>query len=130
MTAVIDCASADIVKSPPLEYSERSFYNRENLMGGGVRMVALFKEYIFDFKDLRLSIMCGVCGAEIIVDLANSSSRVMEKCTACRNQFDEQFTQGLIDFQSAYLALASKTKRSVSARIRVQDNQGLDVERK
>jgi hypothetical protein len=84
-------------------------------------MVAAFKEYIFDFTDLRLSLLCSQCGSEIIIDLSNSSSRLPEKCGTCKNFFDENFKAALNDFYSAYAVFSDKkTNKTISAHIRVR----------
>lgn len=84
-------------------------------------MVAAFKEYVFDFADLKLlSIVCKNCNTEMIIDISNPSSKLPERCAPCKTEFDENFTQALHDFYSAYSTFANKnTKRSVGARIRV-----------
>jgi hypothetical protein len=83
-------------------------------------MVAAFKEYVFDFADIKLSVICEQCHAETIIDLSSNKSRMFEYCHACRNKFDDNFIRALYDFQSAYLGFTTKVQRSVSAHIRVR----------
>lgn len=84
-------------------------------------MVAAFKEYIFDFEDLKLSILCKHCHTEMIIDISESSSKLPDRCIPCKNEFDENFNRALRDFYSAYMTFTNRNadKRSVSARIRV-----------
>lgn len=84
-------------------------------------MVAAFKEYVFDFADLKLlSIICVNCGTEVIVDVSNPALKLPEKCGPCKHNFDEDFKSAIEDFHSAYTTFSNKNiERSVSARIRV-----------
>ncbi len=84
-------------------------------------MVAAFKEYVIDFADLKLSIVCNKCQTEMIIDPANMHNlKLLERCTACRNEFDENFKRALNDFLSAQLTFSKKANNlPATARIRV-----------
>ena len=85
-------------------------------------MVAAFKEYVFDFEELKLlSITCSNCNTETIVDLSKPSSKLPYRCTPCNVNFDAEFHIAITAFHSAYKTLKEKKEEiPLKARIRIQ----------
>lgn len=85
-------------------------------------MVAAFKEYIFDFEDMKLlSIVCENCHTETIIDLSRPESKIPKRCEPCKSDLKPNFHQALHEFHRAYYVLADKSATGpASARIRVQ----------
>lgn len=82
------------------------------------------KELRIPFKDLsHICIECGVCQAEIIIDVANEKHRKIDwkhakfACPVCSNLLDSQIRNALEGFVQWYECLVD-SKQSVSFRIR------------
>ena len=83
-------------------------------------MVPTFKEYVFDFQDLKLlGAVCGQCGAETILDVSDAHKKMPKFCPSCGNDFDTLYWQALQDFHAAYSRFTDKTTKA-KARIRIR----------
>jgi len=84
-------------------------------------MVPTFKEYVFDFAELKLlSAVCKKCSSEIILDVTDKNLRIPNSCPSCHQEFDSVFTNALKSFFSAYSNLMGIENPQASARIRIR----------
>jgi len=91
-------------------------------------MVAMFKEFIFDFTDLKLSITCANCNTEIIIDVSRPLLELPKKCGPCKHLFDEEFYEAIDRFCSAYKVFSDKkTERAFTARIRTHSELKMEI---
>lgn len=82
-------------------------------------MVATFKEYVFNFTDLKLSIVCKNCNTEIIIDASKPPLNLPTKCSPCKHPFDDAFYEAINHFCLACKAFSNKeVERAFVARIR------------
>jgi hypothetical protein len=87
-------------------------------------MNPVFKEYVFDFKDLNLmSIVCIKCGAEIIHDMARKEllnlSPSCQFCPSCNDNYGPLFSEALTSLHKVYRHLTDKSARA-TVRIRIR----------
>jgi len=86
-------------------------------------MVPTFKEYAFDFAELKLiSIVCKKCKSEIILDVMDINFRTPRACPSCREEFASLFTDALNSFHSAYSNFTRSENASARIRIRREVN--------
>ena len=86
-------------------------------------MSPTYKEYVFDFADLNLiSVVCGHCKCEAIVDASNALAKMPDTCSSCTTPFQPPFTVALRSFHDAYQAFIKTTGRgdAATARIRIR----------
>jgi hypothetical protein len=80
-----------------------------------------YKEYAFEFDDLRLlSIVCGTCKCEMIIDLSTGRCHIPNTCSACKTDFDEAFKIGLHAFRDAYLNFSNAARPEIAAKARIR----------
>jgi hypothetical protein len=83
-------------------------------------MVATFKEFVFDFNDLKLSIVCENCKTEITIDASKPPFKLPQKCGPCNHEFGEVFFEAIEDFCSACKVFSDKeAERPFLARMRI-----------
>jgi hypothetical protein len=83
-------------------------------------MVAVFKEFIFDFTDLKLSIICENCNTEVIIDTSKPPFKLPNRCVPCNHPFDETLFDAIKKFCSACTIFSDKkAERVFLARIRI-----------
>jgi transcription elongation factor Elf1 len=79
-----------------------------------------YKEYVFDFADLKLfSFVCTKCQSETILDLTEASRRSPGSCPACGEEFGPVFTEALMKYYDIYRVFTDKQAR-VKSRIRIR----------
>jgi Fe-S cluster biogenesis protein NfuA len=81
------------------------------------------KEYVFDFADLKLlSVVCGHCKCETIVDASNASSQMPGACSSCKKTFGTPIWNALSSFVQTYqnVIQAHVGEDATTARIRMR----------
>jgi hypothetical protein len=79
-----------------------------------------YKEYVFDFADLKLlSIVCNKCKTEIIFDVTETDTKMLKYCPSCDENFGGLFLEALTKFHRAYMYLTEKDVKA-TARIRIR----------
>ena len=88
-------------------------------------MNPVFKEYVIDFTDLKLvSVVCGKCKTEIILDMTGELRLIPNVCQSCGQIINEVFLEALTSFYKIYKYLAGK-EPSASARIRIRQESNM-----
>jgi uncharacterized CHY-type Zn-finger protein len=64
----------------------------------------------------RISILCGHCATELILDAANAKSEVPENCPSCRTKYDFALKAAFDGYKNVLGILANG-----GARVRVQE---------
>ncbi|MGA2527222.1 MAG: hypothetical protein ABSF79_11480 [Smithellaceae bacterium] len=83
-------------------------------------MTPTYKEYVFDFADLKLlSAVCLNCHAETIFDMTTAFNKVPKSCPFCYEDFSPFFTEALTAFYTAYKQFTAQNAKA-SARIRIR----------
>lgn len=83
-------------------------------------MVVIFKEFVFDFTDLKLSIICSNCKTEITIDASIPPFDLPRKCVPCKHEFDEPFFEAIQHFCLACKIFSDKkVERAFLARMRI-----------
>lgn len=79
-----------------------------------------YKEYVFDFADLKLfSFVCMKCQSETILDLAESGRRAPRTCPACGEDFGSLFTETVVKYYDVFRVFTEKNVR-VQAKVRIR----------
>lgn len=88
-------------------------------------MNPVFKEYVIDFADLKLvSVVCGKCKTEIIIDMTGELILIPNVCQSCGNLINQVFLDALTSFYKIYKYLSAKDLNS-SARIRIRQESNM-----
>ena len=91
-------------------------------------MVAMIKEFLFDFTDLKLSILCKNCNTEVIIDASKPPIELPKKCGPCKYMFDDTLVNAIQYFCAACSIFSDKkVERPVMARIRMHSELKIEI---